>query len=145
MGNKIKLNKRLESFIQASNADNLINADAVKAATGSAPTIEKVTVKIDPPAPVSPTIIPIKPRNSVVNTSKKGCPEGFGRVCMFMNDKHSGSLKALKAWTNLPVYQVLNEILDEYFEGREVKPLPETQGKGKKEKLESALKTAVNK
>ena len=90
----------------------------------------------------TPTTQTIEKITSVdsANSISKGLNKGWTRHTIVLNEKYLSNIKALSYWANLPFYEVLDEILNEYFENKVVKPIP---NKSNKEKLTEAL-TGVN-
>ena len=136
MGNKLK------QFMTLNDGGDLINPDAVKSASSSAPMkVIKPTGSVMVP-PVVNTKVESKfiATNDTNSSTKKGLYVGMTRRTVVLNEKHIANMKALSYHANLAFYEVLNEILNEYFENKTVKPLPNVPNMSTKDKLRDALK-----
>ena len=61
---------------------------------------------------------------------------GFKRATIIIDEQRLSDIKSLSYWTNLHTYEIINDILNEFFKDKTVKPIPV---KSSKEKIQEAL------
>lgn len=65
----------------------------------------------------------VEPKTEITST-QKGLPAGWTRATFIVDRKLNDKIKALAYWDRLTVKEIVNEALDKYLQGRNIKPMP---------------------
>ncbi len=68
-----------------------------------------------------------KGANKKTSSSKTNLPQGWTRTTIAMREEHIEKLQALAWWERALYREVLEEILEQFFSTRQIRPIPKNR------------------